>query len=168
MCEIEPVIPPTSTRYFAEADYDVYHNPKTRVVFDDARHYLLTTKEKYDVIASDPLDVFVKGTAAIYSKEYFDSVKDHLKPGGMFTLYVPLYDPWIRPIEQQETLTQALKPAFQFAARIEHRFVLDARGDDVTAALRVVSGDAENREVVGFGRPGSPDDFTRLRTWSRV
>ncbi|HEX3880261.1 MAG TPA: fused MFS/spermidine synthase, partial [Bryobacteraceae bacterium] len=92
VCEIEPVIPPTSTRYFAQADYDVYHNPKTRVVFDDARHYLLTTREQYDIIASDPLDVFVKGTAAIYSKEYFDSVKAHLKPGGMFTLYVPLYE----------------------------------------------------------------------------
>ncbi len=65
---------------------------RTHVIFDDARHYLLTTTEKYDVIASDPLDVFVKGTAAIYSKEYFESVKAHLNPGGMFTLYVPLYE----------------------------------------------------------------------------
>jgi spermidine synthase len=62
------------------------------VVFDDARHYLMTATEKYDIIASDPLDVFVKGTAALYSMEYFDAVKRHLKPGGMFTLYVPLYE----------------------------------------------------------------------------
>ena len=92
VCEIEPIIPPTSTRYFYKQDYDVYHNPKTHIVFDDARHYLLTTTEKFDIIASDPLDVFVKGTAAIYSEEYFESVKRHLKPGGMFTLYVPLYE----------------------------------------------------------------------------
>ena len=64
VCEIEPVIPPTSTRFFAQQDYDVYHNPKTHIVYDDARHYLLTTQNKYDIIASDPLDVFVKGTAA--------------------------------------------------------------------------------------------------------
>jgi spermidine synthase len=38
------------------------------------------------------LDVFVKGTAALYSKEYFEVVKQHLNPGGMFTLYVPLYE----------------------------------------------------------------------------
>jgi spermidine synthase len=92
VCEIEPVIPPTSTKYFGKQDYEVYLNPKTHVVFDDARHYLLTTQEKYDVIASDPLDVFVKGTAAIYSKEYFDMVKAHLNPGGYFSLYVPLYE----------------------------------------------------------------------------
>ncbi len=92
ICEIEPVIPPTSTRYFAKQNYEVYKNPKTHVVFDDARHYLLTTTEKFDIIASDPLDVFVKGTAALYSKEYFESVKQHLNPGGLFTLYVPLYE----------------------------------------------------------------------------
>jgi spermidine synthase len=92
VCEIEPVIPPTSTRFFAQQDYDVYHNPKTHIVYDDARHYILTTENKYDIIASDPLDVFVKGTAAIYSKEYFEMVKAHLNPGGLFSLYVPLYE----------------------------------------------------------------------------
>ena len=77
VCEIEPVIPPISTRYFAQQDYDVKHNPRTHIVYDDARHYVLTTTEKFDIIASDPLDVFVKGTAALYSKEYFEAVKDH-------------------------------------------------------------------------------------------
>jgi spermidine synthase len=92
ICEIEPVIPPISTRYFAAQNYKVYKNPKTHLHFDDARHYLLTTSEKFDIIASDPLDVFVKGTAALYSKEYFEAVKRHLNRGGMFTLYVPLYE----------------------------------------------------------------------------
>lgn len=92
VCEIEPVIPPASTRFFGPQDYRVALNPKTRIVFDDARHYLMTTNEKFDVIASDPLDVFVKGTAALYSIEYFQSVRRHLNPGGMFSLYVPLYE----------------------------------------------------------------------------
>jgi spermidine synthase len=92
ICEIEPLIPPASTKYFGEADYRVALDPRTHIVFDDARHYLLTTTDKFDIIASDPLDVFIKGTAALYSKEYFESVKSHLNPGGMFTLYVPLYE----------------------------------------------------------------------------
>ncbi len=92
ICEIEPLIPPASTRFFGNADYRVALDPRTHIVFDDARHYLLTTTDKFDIIASDPLDVFIKGTAALYSKEYFESVKSHLNPGGMFTLYVPLYE----------------------------------------------------------------------------
>jgi spermidine synthase len=92
VCEIEPVIPPASTRFFAREDYNVLHHPRTHMMYDDARHYLLTTTEKFDIIASDPLDVFIKGTAALYSKEYFEAVKQHLNPGGFFSLYVPLYE----------------------------------------------------------------------------
>ena len=92
VCEIEPLIPPASTQFFGDQNYRVKLNPKTRIVYDDARHFLLSTDEKFDIIASDPLDVFIKGTASIYTKEYFESVKRHLNPGGYFTLYVPLYE----------------------------------------------------------------------------
>ncbi len=101
ICEIEPVIPPTSTRFFAKQNYEVMNNPKTRIVYDDARHYVLTTRNKYDIIASDPLDVFAKGTAALYSKEYFDAVKAHLNPGGYFSLYVPLYESDLRTVKSE-------------------------------------------------------------------
>ncbi len=101
VCEIEPVIPPISTQFFGREDYDVLHDKRTRIVYDDARHYLLTTPEKYDIIASDPLDVFVKGTAALYSKEYFEAVKAHLNPGGAFTLYVPLYESDVRTVKSE-------------------------------------------------------------------
>ncbi|HEY1220050.1 MAG TPA: fused MFS/spermidine synthase [Bryobacteraceae bacterium] len=101
VCEIEPVIPPTSTHYFAKQDYDVLHDPRTRIIFDDARHYVLTTPEKFDIIASDPLDVFVKGTAALYTKEYFDAIKERLNPGGFFSLYVPLYESDERTVQSE-------------------------------------------------------------------
>jgi spermidine synthase len=101
VCEIEPVIPPTSTEFFYAQDYNVLHNSRTHIQFDDARHYVLTTKDKFDIIASDPLDVFVKGTAALYSKEYFQAVKDHLNPGGIFTLYVPLYESDVRTVKSE-------------------------------------------------------------------
>lgn len=101
VCEIEPVIPPLSTKYFGREDYDVLHNPRTRIVFDDARHYMMTSPDQYDIIASDPLDVFVKGTAALYTKEYFEAVKRHLNPGGLFTLYVPLYESDVRTVKSE-------------------------------------------------------------------
>ncbi len=122
VCEIEPVIPPNSTRFFAKQDYDVFHNPKTRIVFDDARHYLMTTTDRYDIIASDPLDVFVKGTAALYTKEYFDAVKRHLNPGGMFSLYVPLYESDMRTVKSElATFFEAFPNATVWANTIEGR-----------------------------------------------
>lgn len=101
VCEIEPVIPPTTTKYFGPENYRVMLDPRTHIVYDDARHFVRTTTEKFDIIASDPLDVFVKGTAALYSKEYFETVKQHLNPGGMFTLYVPLYETDLATIKSE-------------------------------------------------------------------
>ena len=34
----------------------------------------------------------MKGTATLYSKEYFEVVKAHLNPGGVVTQWVPLYE----------------------------------------------------------------------------
>jgi spermidine synthase len=92
IAEIEPLVPRVVSRYFAQYNFDVVANPKTHVVLDDARHYLLTTSEKFDAITSDPLDPWVKGAAMLYTKEFFETVKDHLKPGGAVTLFVQLYE----------------------------------------------------------------------------
>ena len=59
---------------------------------DDARHYLLTTKEKFDAITSDPLDPWVRGAATLYTREFFEVAKAHLNPGGVVTLFVQLYE----------------------------------------------------------------------------
>jgi spermidine synthase len=92
ICELERLIPPATTQYFKRENYDVLHDARTRVFYDDARHFILTTKEKFDVITSDPIHPWVKGTATLYSKEYFEMCKRHLKPGGVVTQWVPLYE----------------------------------------------------------------------------
>jgi spermidine synthase len=61
-------------------------------VYDDARHFVLTTDEKFDIITSDPIHPWVKGAATLYTTEYFEMVKKHLNPGGVISQWVPLYD----------------------------------------------------------------------------
>jgi spermidine synthase len=92
ICEIEPLIPQASSKYFATENHNVFHDRRTRMVYDDARHFVLTTKDKFDIITSDPIHPWVKGTATLYSKEYFELVKQHLNPGGVITQWVPLYE----------------------------------------------------------------------------
>jgi len=92
ICEIERLIPPAATRYFGEENYHVLNDPRTDIHYDDARHFVLTTAEKFDIITSDPIHPWVKGAATLYSKEYFEECKHHLKPGGVITQWVPLYE----------------------------------------------------------------------------
>jgi spermidine synthase len=92
ICEIEPLIPRAVAQFFTKENHDVITNPRVKVVYDDARHYILTTKERFDIITSDPIHPWVKGAATLYTKEYFELVRRHLNPGGLFTQWVPLYE----------------------------------------------------------------------------
>jgi spermidine synthase len=92
ICEMERMIPPVATRFFGRENNNVLNDPRVEMVYDDARHYVLTTREKFDVITSDPIHPWVKGSATLYSKEYFELVKQHLNPGGIVTQWVPLYE----------------------------------------------------------------------------
>ena len=92
ICEMEPLVPRTANIFFPHENYDVIHDRRTKINFDDARHYILTSPDKFDIITSDPIHPWVKGSATLYSKEYFELVKAHLNPGGIVTQWVPLYE----------------------------------------------------------------------------
>lgn len=101
ICEIEPLIPPASARYFSKENHNVMHDRRTHINYDDARHYILTTHEKFDIITSDPIHPWVKGIAPLYSTEYFDLVKKHLNPGGFVTQWVPLYESNLETVQSE-------------------------------------------------------------------
>lgn len=111
--DIEPFVPKFVTPRFTKENYGItdglakpsggVENPryvvnasgkrtKVTVVFDDGRHFLHTTKEKFDVITSDPIDPWVKGCAALNTIEYYQMAKDHLNPGGVMSLWIPIYE----------------------------------------------------------------------------
>jgi spermidine synthase len=92
IAEIEPLVPAVVSKYFGDQNFRVVDNPKVHIRVDDARHFLLTTREKFDAITSDPLDPWVKGAAMLYTREFFDIAKAHLTPGGAITLFVQLYE----------------------------------------------------------------------------
>jgi spermidine synthase len=92
ICEIEPLIPKIVAEYFAEENYGVVKDKKVEIIFDDARHYILTSREKFDIITSDPINPWVKGAASLYTREYFELCKRRLNDGGVITQWVPLYE----------------------------------------------------------------------------
>jgi len=103
ICDIESLVPKVVTPMFSSVNYGITdgiaeHNPhmvngkQVRVEYDDGRHYISTSDEKFDVITSDPIDPWVKGSAALNTVEYYEMCKAHLKPGGVMSLWIPLYE----------------------------------------------------------------------------
>ncbi len=92
IAEIEPLVPKVVSRYFSKYNFAVVDNPKVHVQIDDARHFILTTDQKFDAVTSDPFDPWVRGAATLYTREFFELVKRHLNSGGVVTLFVQLYE----------------------------------------------------------------------------
>jgi spermidine synthase len=92
VAEIEALVPAIASEYFAAQNFGVVAQPKVEVVIDDGRHYLATTRETFDGSTSDPLDPWVKGAAALYTREFWQLVKSRLNPGGVVTVFVQLYE----------------------------------------------------------------------------
>jgi spermidine synthase len=90
--EIESLVPRAAAQYFSEPNFNVLHNPRVQVRIEDGRHYLLTTGERFDGITVDPLDPWVKGAANLYTKEFYEVMKQHLNPGGVVTMYIQLFE----------------------------------------------------------------------------
>jgi spermidine synthase len=92
ICEIEPLIPQVVAKHFGLENYKVVDDQRVEIVYDDARHFILTTDEQFDIITSDPIHPWVKGAATLYTEEYFELCRRRLKPGGIVTQWVPLYE----------------------------------------------------------------------------
>jgi spermidine synthase len=101
ICEIEPVVPASARAYFGAENHHVFDDPRVELIFDDARHFLQTTTEKFDIITTDPIHPWVRGAATLYSLEYLQIARDHLKPGGIVTQWVPLYETDLRSVKSE-------------------------------------------------------------------
>ncbi|HTC33355.1 MAG TPA: fused MFS/spermidine synthase [Bryobacteraceae bacterium] len=92
ICELESLIPPASDKFFGKENNHVLRDPRSHVIYDDARHYILISPDKFDVITTDPIHPWVKGTSTLYSREYYELVKSHLNPGGVAAQWLPIYE----------------------------------------------------------------------------
>jgi len=122
ICDIEPLVPTYVTPFFSKENFNVVgryvdgkvtdrefvDSGRVKLVFDDGRHYINTLKDKkFDIITSDPIDPWAKGTAALNSVEYYTKCREHLNPGGVMALWMPIYE------SNEETLKSVIATFFQ-------------------------------------------------------
>lgn len=66
-------------------------DPRVRVVIEDGRHHLLTTRRTYDLITGEPPPPKAAGIVSLYTREYFELCARRLAPGGMCSYWLPIY-----------------------------------------------------------------------------
>jgi spermidine synthase len=70
----------------------VMSNPKVHVSIGDAREYLMTTRQRYDLVVSEPSNPYRAGIATLFTKEYYESAAARMEEKGIFVQWVQSYN----------------------------------------------------------------------------
>lgn len=90
--ELNPLVVEAAGKHFRESNGNALEDGRVNLIIADARNYLLTSDEKYDVIISEPSNLWVSGESGLFTKEHYLIVKEHLNENGVFSQWFPLYD----------------------------------------------------------------------------
>ena len=89
--ELEPLILDVA-RACATVNQDVMNNPKVRITIGDAREALLTSRERYDLIVSEPSNPYRAGIASLFTQEFYRAATDRLTDDGVFVQWIQAYE----------------------------------------------------------------------------
>jgi Flp pilus assembly protein TadD len=78
-------------RFFDEYTYHVLDEPVVQMTIGDGRNHVRLTDKTYDVIISQPTNPWISGVGDLFTVEYFEEARAHLKPGGYMTAWLALY-----------------------------------------------------------------------------
>jgi spermidine synthase len=88
--EIEPAVVEAAP-FLASLNRNVLLDPRVYVTFDDARNFLFTTREKYDLIISEPSNPWIAGVATLFTREFYAAAHNRLTPDGLFVQWMQAY-----------------------------------------------------------------------------
>jgi spermidine synthase len=87
----EGVVEPAKT-YFTAMNSNVFADSRLHLIIQDGKNYIKMTDRLYDVIYSGPIHPQSnQGSAALYTREYFEDCRARLKKGGFQCLWLPLH-----------------------------------------------------------------------------
>ena len=77
--------------YLTDVNHGVLDHPRYNLVMGDGRNHALVSDEAYDVISIDATSPKMAGNGSLYTREYYQLVRERLAPGGMAVQWLPFH-----------------------------------------------------------------------------
>ncbi|MGA8708700.1 MAG: hypothetical protein WB646_17140 [Steroidobacteraceae bacterium] len=90
--EIEPFMVQGARFGFEARIGNVFEDPRSHIVFDDAKTFLASAHAPYDLIVSEPSNPWVSGVATLFSDEFYGRITHYLTPDGYFAQWMQIYE----------------------------------------------------------------------------
>ena len=90
--EIEPFMVEAARQGFGARINDVFQDPRSHVVYEDAKTFFASSREPYDLIVSEPSNPWVSGVATLFSDEFYGRITHYLAADGYFAQWMQVYE----------------------------------------------------------------------------
>jgi spermidine synthase len=80
-----------ASEHFADLHGDVLHERGVRLLVMDARGHLAATRERYDLIVSEPSNPWLAGVSTLFSRDHYLAARRRLNPGGVYAQWIQMY-----------------------------------------------------------------------------
>jgi spermidine synthase len=90
VAELEPAILEVARRSEV-ANRHALLNPKVHVEIGDARELLLTSRQPFDLVVSEPSNPYRAGIASLFTREYYEAAASRLGEDGLFLQWIQAY-----------------------------------------------------------------------------
>ncbi len=90
--EIDPLVVEATERYFGKYNHNSLRDPRVTVHVEDGRHFIDTTKNTYDVIVSEPPNIWVSGVSQLFTREFYQIADEHMNEGAILCQWIPSYE----------------------------------------------------------------------------
>lgn len=151
--EISPEVVEASA-FFVEENRHALEDPRLRLIVGDGRSHLQLSRDRYDVIVSEPSNPWIAGVAALFTREFFEAARARLAPGGILCQ-------WANAYNISESDLRSIVATFQSV--FPHGTVWLVGGDDV---LMLTSDGPLDDRLAGIGthrtRPGVAEDLASV------
>lgn len=77
-------------RFFEDINRGSYKDPRLHKIIMDGKNFVKLTDRKFDVIMNDSTYPGTTGSSALYTYDHFLQCREHLKPGGVLSCWLPL------------------------------------------------------------------------------
>jgi len=81
-----------ASRRFAPRNANAFADPRSRIIFDDAKTFFSTHNRKYDIIISEPSNPWVSGVSSLFTGEFYRLARRHLNPDGILVQWFQMYE----------------------------------------------------------------------------
>jgi predicted membrane-bound spermidine synthase len=107
--EIEPLMVEAARKGFGPRIGNVFEDPRSHIVYEDAKTFFASARQPYDLIVSEPSNPWVSGVATLFSDEFYGRITHYLAPDGYFVQWMQIYETNIGVLA---SVMKALAPHF--------------------------------------------------------